>query len=166
MKNLFSKIFTTTIFIFVVSCNLSSDNMDEQYINIHMHYGFQNEVNTFTNKLTKDLILDGTITVDFYFTTEEQFQIEETVYLNNFYSLSDSIKYISNDSLSVIDDPNPGIQFLRVKHNDKDKIVYWSYPLPNNTEGESILEMYNLIREIIESKPVYKNLPEPRGGYL
>ncbi len=166
MKNLISKIFITLIFIIIVSCSSLNDSMDEQYINIHMHYGFQNEVNTFTDKLTKDLVLDGTITVDFSFTTEEQFRIEEMIYLYNFYSLSDSIRYIPIDSISAVESPNPGIQFLRVKHNDKDKIVYWSYPLPNNNEGKSILEIYNFIREIIESKPVYQNLPESKGGYL
>ena len=106
------------------------------------------------------------ITINFSFTTEEQLQIEEAIYLNSFFNLPDTIKYLSDDSISVSMRPDPGIQILRVKHDNLDKTVYWSYPLPTNDDAESILEIYNLIREIIESKPVYQSLPEPRGGYI
>ena len=153
------------ICLFLLTCDLKNDLIYEQYLQVLMHYGFNNEVDTFNGKLTKDLILDGIVTVDFSFTTEEQMQIEEAIILNDFFNLPDTIQYFSGDSIDVLIYPNPGMQYLRVNYDNQDRKVYWSYPLPDNADALAIMAIYNEIRSVVESTAVYQDLPEPRGGY-
>jgi helix-turn-helix protein len=161
---------TTALLIFlctitITSCSdLNSEDYDEQYFKIRMHYDFNNEVNTFSNQLQKDLALDGVVTIEFYFETEELFRIEEMVFLIDFFALQDTIHQASSDS-TIYETPNPGTQFLRVAHNDNDKTVYWQYPLPGTEEAARLLRLHNLIIEIIEASEEYQSLPEARGAY-
>lgn len=151
--------------LFLLTCDLKNDLIYDQYLQVLMHYGFNNEVDTFNGKLTKDLILDGIVTVDFSFTTEEQMQIEEAIILNDFFNLPDTIQYFSGDSIDVLIYPNPGMQYLRVNYDNQDRKVYWSYPLPDNDDAQAIMAIYNVIRNVVQSTAVYQDLPEPRGGY-
>ncbi|MFC1946801.1 hypothetical protein ACFLXY_02645 [Chloroflexota bacterium] len=37
--------------------------------------------------------------------------------------------------------------------------------LENKEEAEKLYELISLIREMIENKPEYQELPKPKGGY-
>ncbi len=54
------------------SCTDSPVEPDPQFVQIYFKYRFNNELNTFESTYQKDLILDGTIKVNFWLTTEEQ----------------------------------------------------------------------------------------------
>jgi hypothetical protein len=154
--------------LLVCSCSKTTTAPDPQFLKIHFYYGFGNELNTFEQTYTKDLVLDGYITVDFWLTEAEQETIRNKLQVVNFFSFPDTLIYqIGPDSIMVRIEPDPGWQFLRVTDENKEKIVYWRYPLPDEYEFVPLLlELKNLIVDIIESKPEYKALPPPRGGRL
>ena len=66
-----SKIIIFTTLLFLTSCTDQSDKElngrkeVEQIIKIHYKYDFTNEINTFSKTCTKDLVLDGVITMDY-----------------------------------------------------------------------------------------------------
>ena len=146
--------------------DLKKDIVPNQDIKIFYKYSFKNELNTYDLKLTKDLVLDGTITVDFWLTKEEQektiLKLEEI----DFYNLPDSLTWIKSDSIKPQVDPDPGKQILKIKYKNQEKQIYWyiinSYP----DECEKIIKLTKTISDVIFSKPEYKSLPAANGGYF
>lgn len=153
--------------LFLSSCQDSSVEPDNQFVQIYFKYDFKNELNTFENTFQKDLILDGVKKINFWLSTEEQNRILEKVNEINYFSLPDTFKYISEDSISVSIEPNPGEQILRIKYQSKDKITIWTYPvIENDSRFKDLLELRKFIKSIIELKQEYKSLPPARGGYM
>lgn len=166
MKRTKTFLFIAASFIIFTSCKETSVEPVEQVVQIYFTYGFENELNTFENTFQKDLVWDGVKKIDFWLTTEEQNSILEKADAIDFFALPDTFKYISQDSVSVHIDPDPGEQILRIKYQSKDKTTIWSYPtVENDSRFNDLLELRNYIRTIIESKQEYKSLPAARGGY-
>lgn len=140
---------------------------DVQFLKIHFRYDFGNELNTFNQTYTKDLVLDGYITIPFWLTTAEQQQIDGKLEALDFFNLPDTIlSAVSGDTVSTFD-PNPGRQFLRAEHANANKEVSWYYPLPeNDPAANAIIELSEFIQNLIHSKPDYQKLPAPRGGRI
>ena len=150
------------VIILFYSCNESTLEPDTQFVQIFLKYWFKNELNTFNNTYQKDLVLDGTITVPFWLTTDEQNRILSKANEVNFFSLPDTLE---RDTTFTFD-PNPGYQTIRIKFEGNDNIVQWIEPLDyNDPSVNKTLELYEYIISIIEAKPEYKNLPPHRGGY-
>jgi hypothetical protein len=119
-------------------------------------------IDTFNGTLTKDLILDGSVTIPFWLTTSEQESLLEELDRADFFNLPDTLLSIPGVAL----EPNPSPDFLRVVANGKNKVVIWSYPIDLATaNGQSVMRLSTAIRNIVESKPEYKQLPPARGGY-
>ncbi len=136
---------------------------DEQLAMVHFNYNFKNELNTFEMTFQKDLVMDGVIATDFWFTAEEQAEILAKAEMHRFYQFPDTIK--SEPGAAI--DPDPGRQFLCIKHEERDHTVSWYHPLPEDHEYVSdLLALRDFLIELIESKPAYKSLPPARGGYL
>lgn len=157
------------IAIISFSCSENSTESDKpvpQNVKILYKYSFKNELNTFTQKLTKDLVLNGTITVDFRLTEAEQNNILDMANQTGFFSLPDSLLQTYTDSTAVKIMPDPGIQYLKIKYGGKEKEVYWYMINSFPQEYARLLKLTALINEIIESKKEYKELPPARGGYL
>jgi len=145
-----------------LSCVDLSFEPDVQFVQIDYKYNFKDELNTFQNYYQKDLVIDGTIRTEFWLTKEEQNLILEKANETNFFSLPDSMLNRSPVEIS----PNP-LQFLRIKNGQMEKIVVWNYTLPAyQLPGyRKLLELAEVIRIIVESKPEYKGLPPCNGGY-
>ena len=153
--------------LFFFSCENTIIEPDEQFVQIYFKYDFKNELNTFENTYQKDLVLDGVIKVNFWLTAEEQNKIMAKANELNYFSLPDTLKYISQDSIMFSINPNPGEQKLRIKYLMNDKTTIWTYPLnDDNSRVKDLIELNNFIINIIESKPEYKRLPPRNGGYL
>jgi len=104
--------------------------------------------------------------VPFWLTAEEQNKILNKVNEVDFFSMPDTFQYSSEDSIIILI-PDPGEQILRIKYEQKDKTIIWSFlVLANNQQFNELLQFKNFIISIIESKPEYKILPPHRGGYL
>jgi hypothetical protein len=139
---------------------------DPQNIQILYKHDFRNEMNTFTQKLTKDLAMDGTITIDFWLTESEQNRIIDMAQQVDFFSLPDSMFCTKADSLRPELHPDPGIQQLKIRYNNKEKTVYWSVANNYPNEYTRLSKLTSLIKDIISAKKEYQDLPAARGGYL
>ena len=147
-----------------LACDLGDGSRkDPQFVRIQLNYGFRNAVNTFEGTLTKDLIMDGSITVPFWFATAEQQLIVAELERAGFYDLPDTIHPMAGVSV----DPNPGPIVLRVGGDRPEKTVVLFYP-PDRTGGSAdvIEELGQVIWSIVQATPEYKQLPPVRGAYL
>jgi len=143
------------------SCN-NITGPDAQLVQIYFKYSFSNVLNTFDNTYQKDLVMDGTITVNFWLTAEEQKRILDKANEIDFFLLPEDFPKI--DSLDF--DPNPGLQKMQIKYQNKNKTVTWHYPLDSqDPQVAALMSLKDFIIQIIEAKPEYKKLPMGRGGY-
>ena len=154
--------------LITIDCSQTITEPDPQFLRIHFYYDFGNELNTFEQTCTKDLVLDGYVTVNFWLTEAERESIRNELDVVDFFHFPDTLIYqIGPDSIMIRTEPDPGWQFLRVAEENRDKIVYWRPPLSlMNESAPRLIELINLIINIIESKPEYKALPPARGGRL
>jgi len=147
------------MWIAICGCDLGqSPGHDPQYVKIYFKYFFRNSVDTFNGTLTKDLAADGTITVPFWLTTEQQDSILVEVVRSDFYDLPDTL--FGNPHIHL--EPDPGVQALRIEVDGRAHQVVW-YTTSSN---QQILRLSQFIRDLVHSTPEYKNLPPARGGYL
>ena len=154
-----------TIFFFLLSgCGTPTDVEkihDEQLVKIHLQFGFVDDLNTFEGTFTKDLVEDGSITVEFWLSKEDQGSIKKLAEELSFFSIPNTIPAMPG----VIIRPDPSPDSLRIKFEDLDKKVVWSYPNdPENTNYEKMIELSNHIMSIVKKSEIYKSLPEARGG--
>ncbi len=157
-------LFNFLILPLFLACDLGDvQKPDPQFLRVQLNHGFRDVVNTFDGTLTKDLVLDGTRTVPFWFTTAEQHLIISELQRAGFYELPDTIPQIPDVRIS----PNPGPQLLRVQADQGQKTVVWLLP-PDQTNGngEAIQQLASVIMAIVEAKPEFKQLPPARGAYL
>ncbi|MCK9209873.1 MAG: hypothetical protein M0P61_03440 [Ignavibacteriaceae bacterium] len=159
MRNLF-----ILMLVIFVGCSTSYfDKEDEpQLVEIHLHYGHYDDVNTFEKSLVKDLI-PGTVKISFWFTKREQEIILSKAERIGFFKFPDTVFAKPNVTIS----PDYGTQTLRIRVGDKDKTVVWFLP-PDEVKFKYFVmlrELENLIIDIVESKPEYKVLPKRKGGY-
>lgn len=155
-------------FLILTGCSKTITEPDPQLLTIHFYCVFGNVLDTFEQTYTKDLVMDGYITVDFWLTEIEQERVKNKVNQVDFFSFPDTlIQQIGSDSIMVSIHPDPGWKFLRVSDETRDKIIYWRYLLPEGNEFvPRLVELKNLIIGIIEAKPEYQALPLPRGGRI
>jgi hypothetical protein len=153
--------------LIISDCSKTIIEPDPQLLKIHFYYGFGNELNTFEQTYTKDLVQDGYIIVRFWLTEAEQESISNKLQVVDFFNFPDTLIQMDSDSIMVWISPDPGWQFLRVADENRKKVVYWRYPLPEGNKFVSRLrELKNLIADIIESKPEYRALPPAKGGRI
>ena len=164
MKKYF--LFTISLILLMLfnSCEETTIEPEPQFVQVFFKYGFFNELNTFNNTYKKDLVLDGSVTVTFWLTADEQNRIISKANEIDFFTLPDTLE---GDTTLMVIDPNPGYQTIRIKNENNDKTVNWIYPL-NYSDSSVVkaLELYDFMISIIEAKPEYKKLPPSRGSYL
>lgn len=140
-----------------------SADPDPQLIKIQHQYSFRDMVDTFHGTLTKDLVLDGTVTIPFWLTRAEQETVRVALERENFFGLPDTLFPVP----VMYVEPDPSPDFIRVEADGVDKTVVWIYPLDQaNQNNQAILRLAAVIRRIVEARSEYKQLPEPRGCYL
>lgn len=167
--------YKSILFVFICliffSCNNSVESED-QFVQIFFKYGFKNELNTFENTFQKDLVMDGVIRVNFWLTADEQNRILQKAEYLNYFSMPDTFQYIPqpDDTVSFQISPDPGEQILRIKYSTNDKTTIYEpkyrFLVNDDIQFDNLTELRQLIIDIIESKLLYKLLPEPRGAYL
>jgi len=157
--------------VVLVSCsgNISEPpferNPVEQKIKIQYKYWFGDEINTFDKTLTKDLIIDGKVTIDFWFQEEEQNQLIDIVQETDFWSIKDTLLQ-NSDSVWIEIDPDPGIQSLTIEYADSLNTVYWFIVNDYEEEYQRIKRITKYIIDVIENDPEYKKLPPRNGTYF
>ena len=161
MKKLLIGSFSLILFL-NLSCSQNSIEPEEQFVQLYIKYNHKDELNTFENYLIKDLVLDGTIKIDFWLTKEEQLKIQDKIFEIDYFSLPDSLLNTAPVEISS----NP-VQHLKVRIDDSEKSVSWNYTLPEfqNEQHLKIYELSDYLINIIETKPEFKSLPPRNGGY-
>ncbi len=145
-----------------VSCDDLPFEPDVQFVQVDYKYNFNDQLNTFQRYYQKDLVIDGAVRTELWLNKEEQNRILEKANEINFFSLPDSM--LNRSPVEIY--PNP-LQFLRIKNGEKENTVVWNYILPAyQLPGyRKLLELAEVIRIIVESKPEYLRLPQRNGGY-
>ena len=154
--------------VFLLSCSDINAPGTERDFNIRLRYGIlaRNELNTFGDTFTKDLVLDGTVTVPFYLPQPDLNNIEAKMDQIGFFTYPDTFMVVSRDSVRTFITPNNTYDIEVVSHS-KTKTLFWDDAIiANDTQAAMLRELFTLIRETVESRSEYKQLPPARGAYL
>ncbi len=156
--------------LFLFSCTdlgLAPENRD---FNISLKYGIfgANQLDTFHNSFTKDLLMDGSITVSLVLSAAELQDIQKKLLEIDFFSYPDTFMAQQSDTPFAYVEPSE-IFVFRVKRGSAIKVLHWDtgiVPWPTGDRLAKLQEAIAFIKRIIETKPEYLRLPSPRGGYL
>lgn len=120
--------------------------------------GAKNELNTFAQTYTKDMVMDPSVIIKLKLTDNELAGIYQK--LNDLKLFNESTKPIEGN---VMVTPCSSY-YLKVQINSEQKELSW-----NNCRGrinDKFQQFTSYILQIIESKEEYKKLPTPQSGYL
>lgn len=143
---------------------MPDDMPDDFGFSVSFGYGKKDEINTFNGTVTKDLIDDGTITVDIALTDAEMLEIYE------------KMKEIGGTNpKQFTPEPMDGEMCQQEPHEeDKWKIIFGGETINHNISGKyceptedasHFFALRNLVFSKIKNKDEYIELPEPNGGY-
>ena len=181
MKKIISVFIILGILSFLTGCSSfgndtnAESEIDYSKFNFKFKYGVnaKNAIDTFNNTYTKDLVLDGTTTIDFTLTDEEKKSIVDNMFeLDVFNYPTEFKKYFDVTPMSTF--------ILELEYKGERKTLSWtSENIPHkkinatkyvkNDETKHIIGLVKLsekIKDIIHNKSEYKELPESQGGYL
>ena len=142
---------------------------EESKFNLIFYYGVgaNNGLNTFEGTYTKDMIMDPPITVNLSLSEEELDSIYRKMVEIDFFDYPDefSVSVPSGEAIGMVT-PHSSYYF-KVEYDSKVKELRWEDKITNEDEkANKLRELIKLIRDIVESKEEYKELPEPRSGYV
>ena len=126
----------------------------------------KNELNTFRGSFTRDMVMGSPITVKLCLTREDLDRIYLKMVEIDFFSYPDVFQIpLSGDIKGGAS--HWDTYYLMVQNGTKVKTVRWDnrYFISVNEEHGNLMELASLIWEIIEAKPEYQRMPEPRAGY-
>ena len=151
----------------LVGCSTPSDK--ESDFNFIFKYGVtaRNELNTFRGTYTKDMVADPTITIDLALTEEEFDRIYRKMIEINFFDYPDEFS-VSTDPGELISIIRPySSYYFKVEYESSIKELRWEDEIKNeDKEADKLRELIKLIKDIIENRAEYKELPEPTSGYM
>lgn len=121
----------------------------------------KNEINTFQNTFTKDLIMNGTATTEIIFTKDEMRSIYEEMREVNIMGAKDLVPSNNNCSRKPFSEDS-----WELLINGQTKTFSWSdkYCEPTS-DAKQLLELRKYIQKIVESKEAYLLMPKAKGGY-
>lgn len=127
--------------------------------------GSRNILDTRAGTFTKDMITDPSITTELDLTRDETETIWKYIHRNHFYGLSEQIPENEDERSSVV--PHVTYRLTVWAEGYENKSVVFSDVSTGgySLEERRFLRIANKIIDLIESKPEYKALPEPSGGY-
>ena len=137
--------------------------------NLEFRYGVTagNILDTFEGTYTKDMVIDPPVTVDLSLSAAEKEMIYEKMVEIDFFDYPDEFS-VNVPLGKMIGRVTPySSYYFRVEHDSQVKELRWDDEITNLDEkAERLRELITLIRNIIESKEEYQELPEPTSGYL
>lgn len=139
-----------------------------QDLNLIFKYGVgaKNELNTFKNTYTKDMVVDLPITINLTLSDQEIETIYTKMKAVNFFNFPQELP-TPRDPNALITIVTPCDDFyLKVISDSGNKEYFWDNCGEKLYQNFSELdELSNLIQDIIQSRTEFQELPEPRGGY-
>jgi hypothetical protein len=121
--------------------------------------GAKNELNTFEQTYTRDMVMDPPVTIKLKLSDSELNSIFQRI--NDLKLFDESAEPVEGNGFGGIPCSN---YYLKVQIDSAQKELSWD----NCREkiSDKLQEFTNYIIQIIESKEEYKKLPTPKGGYL
>ena len=150
-----------------LSCADTGTGPADRRFNLLVQYGIgaRNELNTFNNTFTKDLILDGTATIALVLSQADFDTIEACFQSIDVFSYPDTFVVQHSDTIGYVT-PFP-TYILRLKVDSREKNLVWSDSILSSDErAVKLRKAFELIRTIVGATPEYQRLPPSRGGYL
>jgi hypothetical protein len=132
--------------------------------------GKQNELNTFDNTFTKDMVNEPPVKVGMVLSATELTQIRTKMEAINFFSYPERLSSATGRAGNVVGGlmiPHQGFYF-KVVANGRQKELWWADNTIPGQEGEmarKLRELTTLITAIIEAQEEYRSLPVPKGAY-
>ncbi len=150
------------------SCSEPTSPVPNRKFNLLFAYGpaARNVLNTFQDTYTKDLILDGTVTIHFVLKDIEFEEIKGKMNEIDFFAYPDTFT-VTSDTVAMIS--RHRLYELMVQRDSTTKSLRWSDNIVTNPPDSAAVKLKSLVTTIIgiiESHPEYSNLPQPRGGYM
>jgi len=150
-----------------MSCSDIGTSPESIFFNLKFSYGVgaKNVLNTFDNTYTKDLILDGTITVPFTISENDKEPISLKMLEIDFFSYPDTFVVPTGDIVGFIT-PHSTYDF-EVEYQSNIKYLHWSdYFVSQDSIAVKLRELIVLIEDLIQSNPEYSKLQPAKGGYI
>lgn len=151
--------------IFLISCNQQANSMPDEMpddFNFSVRYGItsKNEINTFESIVTKDLVMNGTITTNIKLSENDRKDIYNKMREIN---ILKELKLVSKSNCERIPFSEDS---WSIRMNGKLLSFKWSEKDCEKTEDAGKLEnLREFVFNIVKSKPEYKKLPEAVGAY-
>ena len=164
MKKFVFVILASCLLLILIGCNPtpSSDfNMVFKY-----GVGAKNKLDTFNGTFTRDMVVEPSITIELSISKQELDRIYNKMVEIDFFNYPDEFSVpIDPDGKVIIVTPYNSYYF-KVEYDSKVKELWWEDEIHNeNMDADKLRELIQLIKDIIESKEEYKQLPEPKAGY-
>jgi len=167
---------SSSLFLSLTGCDniptvkgAADDTLQKSDFNFIFKYGVtgRNTLDTFQGTFTKDMVMDAAITIELTLSGEEMAGIYQKMSEIDFFNYPDKFTVtVPPGELIGMVTPHSSYYF-KVEHKSGTKELKWEDEITNPDERAGKLrELINFIRNIIESREEYKQLPEPRSGYL
>jgi hypothetical protein len=157
----------SSMFLSATSCEKQSSKESE--FNFIFKYGVmaRNELNTYKGTYAKDMVIGLPVTIELPLTAEEMDSIYQKMVEIDFFNYPDefTVTVPQGENIGMVT-PHTSYYF-KVEYESGIKELKWEDKITNPDEkADRLRGLINFIRNIIESKGEYKNLPEPKSGYL
>lgn len=142
-------------------------------IRIYFRYGVmaddsygRNILDTYRGTYTKDVVVDEAVTTTLVLTDEELETIYRKMMEIDFFSFPELYKPEAKSEVTCVFTPASSYHY-EVTYNGTVKKVTWSnaYYCSEDQETRDLMALNKVILSIVESKPEYQALPEPKEGY-
>lgn len=160
MKKIIPILIITIVVLFLGGCNYKIVKDPVTIFNLIFRYGVgaKNELDTFNQTYTKDMVMDPSVTVKFKLTDNELIDIYRKI---NDLKLFDENEKPTGGNLFVTPCSS---YYLKTQTGSVQQELSW-----DNCRGkisDKFQQFTDYLITIIESKEEYKALPTPNGGYL
>jgi len=122
--------------------------------------GMKNELNTFDQTYTKDMIMDPSVTIKFKLTDSELAGISQKI---TDLKVFDKNEESAEGDVGMTRTPCSSYHLKAQKDSVLEEL---SWDDCQGKISDKLQQFTDYIIQIIESKEEYKNLPVPKGGYL
>jgi hypothetical protein len=159
-------LFIAIVLLAISGCGVKNTMPDEMpndfAFSVQFGVGSKNEINTFDDTVTKDLVVDGTITKKIPLKKEEIKRVYQKMKQINVLEP----KELEPKKKSCMQTPY-GEDKWEIELNGETITFYLSeeYCKPTR-DAKQLIELRNYILDIVLNKDEYKKLPEPSGGYM
>ena len=137
--------------------------------NLVFKYGItaRNALDTLEGTYTKDMVADPPVTIELSLSENEKEDIYKKMVEIEFFNYPDefSVSVPPGELTGIVTPYNS--YYFKVEYDSRIKELLWDDEITNQDEqADRLRDLVMFIRNIIESKEEYKELPEPTSAYL